>query len=142
MWHNKMQYKNMEQSDGNVSDANAALKLGICLRETGKFSAPKPSDLKIEIPCFSEVHLRYLQASHQHPVRALPKALQQLSDTNMFLKPCTSLLLTTLMMQVHKREANFRAIYGVEELENQQNNTFAKEEKVKQVGKRPFGRFC
>ncbi|KAF4788797.1 C-Maf-inducing protein-like protein [Turdus rufiventris] len=36
------------------------------------------------------------------------------------------------MMQVHKREANFKAIYGVEKLENQQNNTFAKEEKVKQ----------
>lgn len=31
MWHNEMQYKNMVQSDGNVSDANAALKLGICL---------------------------------------------------------------------------------------------------------------
>lgn len=46
------------------------------------------------------------------------------------------------MMQVHKREANFKAIYGVEKLENQQNNTFGKEEKVKQVGKRPFGRFC
>ncbi|RMC09255.1 hypothetical protein DUI87_14263 [Hirundo rustica rustica] len=36
------------------------------------------------------------------------------------------------MMQVHKREANFKAIYGVEELENQQNNAFAKEEKVEQ----------
>lgn len=29
MWHNKMQYKNVEQSDGNVSDVSAALKLGI-----------------------------------------------------------------------------------------------------------------
>ncbi|KAJ7426460.1 C-Maf-inducing protein [Willisornis vidua] len=36
------------------------------------------------------------------------------------------------MMQVHKREANSKAIYGAEVLENQQNNTFAKEEKVKQ----------
>lgn len=35
---------------------------------------------------------------------ALPKALQQLSDTNTLLEPCTSLLLTTLMMQVHMRE--------------------------------------
>lgn len=31
MWHNKVQYKSVEQSDGNVSDANAALKLGISL---------------------------------------------------------------------------------------------------------------
>lgn len=37
-------------------------------------------------------------------IRALPKALQQLSDTNTLLEPCTSLLLTTLMMQVHMRE--------------------------------------
>lgn len=41
-----------------------------------------------------------------------------------------------------EREANFKAIYGVEVLEIQQNNTFAREEKVKQVGKCPFGRFC
>lgn len=41
-----------------------------------------------------------------------------------------------------EREANFKAIYGAEVLETQQNNMFAKEEKVKQVGKRPFGRFC
>lgn len=31
MWYNKMQYKNLEQSDGNVSDVNAALELGISL---------------------------------------------------------------------------------------------------------------
>lgn len=41
-----------------------------------------------------------------------------------------------------EREANFKAIYGAEVLETQQNDTFAKEEKVKQVGKRPFGRLC
>lgn len=41
-----------------------------------------------------------------------------------------------------EREANFKAIYGVKVLEIQQNNTFAREEKVKQVGKCPFGRFC
>lgn len=75
-------------------------------------------------------------------IYALPKALQQLSDTNMFLKPCTSLLLTTLMMQVHKRSQFSKPFMVLPVLETQQNTTFAKEEKVKQVGKRPFGRFC
>lgn len=39
-------------------------------------------------------------------IGALPKALQPQprSDTNMFLEQCTSLLLTTSMMQVHMRE--------------------------------------
>lgn len=42
----------------------------------------------------------------------------------------------------HEREANLKAIYGAGVLETQQNNAFAKEERVKKVGKRPFGRFC
>lgn len=65
MWRDTMCCENMEQSDGTIPDANAALKYVISLWETGKLRAPKPSDLKTEIPCFSEVPFKMLAISTQ-----------------------------------------------------------------------------